>query len=154
MNEQFIDEVIGAIPVLTAGEERALFEEILREVHGDSIQRETLSNIYERLETFKESYPLISSRSLKTILVDISPDKTDEYNTVFEEKIDGSYDFLVDNLIPDFKSKSLCIINKDLDLSIAPETLTEFEFVEENGRKFLQIPIKETLVLNGFNLTE
>lgn len=154
MNEEFIDSVMGAIPVLTSGEERALFEEILREVFGDSIPKNTLNNIFERLNTFKESSLLISSRSLKTILKDISPEKADTYDEVFEEKINGTYDFTVDNLIPDFKSKSLCVLNKDLDLNIAPETLPDIEFVEENGMRYIRLPIKETLILNGFNLFE
>lgn len=154
MNEDFIDGVMGAISVLTAGEERALFEEILREVHGDSIPKDTLEEIYQRLNTFKESSLLISSRSLNSLLKNISPEKEEKYNETFANKIDGVYDFTVDSLIPDFKSKSLSIINKDVDINILPDNLSDLEFVEENGRHYLRIPIKETLILNGFNLTE
>lgn len=154
INDDFVDVVMGALSVLTASEEKELFDEILRDIFGESIPKNTLQNIYERLNTFKESSCLISTRSLKSLLISIIPDKENDINDTFTNRFDGSYDFTVDNLIPDFSSKSLCVLNKDLDLVITPSNLEELDFMEEDGMRYLKIPIKETLILNGFNLVE
>lgn len=69
----FIEDVLNAEEIMTAEEDKIVFEEIVKDVAGEQLSTETLANVYEEIqrvieETDPEETPMMDYRDVETVL--------------------------------------------------------------------------------------
>lgn len=161
VNNSFIEEVINCTLKITADEEKSCFNAIIKGVVGDSIKPEVMQTIYEKIaekseETDEGEVPVVTVKDVKNVLEDsgIEVKDVETLEKVYEDTIGStSFDFKVDNILPDLKSKSVKIESEAANISIAPNALSKIKQVRNKyGRKCLLIELDEDIEINGFKL--
>ncbi|MDP4087832.1 MAG: DUF4317 family protein [Bacillota bacterium] len=161
VNSAFIEEVMGCTLKITAEEEKNCFNAIIKGVVGESIKPEVMQAIYERIaeksEDIEEGEPqVVTVKDVKSVLegsgVEVKDIETLE--KIYEETIGStSFDFKVDNILPDLKSKSVKIESEAANISIAPQALGKIKQVRNKyGKKCLLIELDEDIEINGFKI--
>lgn len=158
IDAKFIQEVLNCDLKLTAEAEKTCFNEILKQVIGIKIKPEVIKKIYEglnqKLEDDEESEaPSVGIKEVKKIL-ELSGITKGDVESAFGAIIgQDDYDFKVENIIPNFKSKSVKIANSETEIAMSPSSLDLIKQVRnEDGKLFLQIEITEDLKIEGFSI--
>ncbi|QHS24373.1 DUF4317 family protein [Virgibacillus sp. MSP4-1] len=160
MNEHFIEEVINAEEVITAEEEKFVFEEVVKNVAGEQMNTSTLSNVYEEVhrvleENEEEDSPKLDYKDVGKVLKssgveDINEEKLE---TAFKSVVDDEkYELKANNIIPKYDSKSIKIKTKVADISVSPQDLSYVRQVDVNGKLYLMIEVEENTVIDGFEM--
>lgn len=161
VNSAFIEEVLNCSLKITAEEEKNCFNAIIKGVVGEAIKPETMQTIYEKIaekteEAEEGELPVVTVKDVKNVLVDSGVEVKDieTLEKVYEETIGStSFDFKVDNILPDLKSKSVKIESEAANISIAPSALNKIKQVRNKyGKKCLLIELDEDIEINGFKI--
>lgn len=157
INYNFIENVLQCSMKLTAEEEKCCFVDIVKDMVGDSINAEILENIYTRINEIKASDESenhkINKVDLSTIFKDIQVDEPEKLEAAFEGKCGSDYEFSIDNILPDYKSKSLKVWNDDLSISMNPKNINSIRQIKgNNGTRCLLIELEEDIIVDGFKL--
>lgn len=156
----FIEDVLNGEPVLTALEDKAVFEEIVKEVAGEEFDTATLANVYEEIhrvidENEEEDTPRLDYKDVERVLKvsgveDVEPEKVER---AFQKVIDDEkYELKANNILPNFTSKSIKINTKVANIAISPQDLKYVKQVNYNGKRCLLIEVDEDAVIDGFKL--
>lgn len=156
----FIEDVLNGEPVLTALEDKAVFEEIVKEVAGEELDTATLANVYEEIhrvidENEEEDTPRLDYKDVERVLKvsgveDVEPEKVER---AFQKVIDDEkYELKANNILPNFTSKSIKINTKVANIAISPQDLKYVKQVNYNGKRCLLIEVDEDAVIDGFKL--
>ncbi|WP_085992328.1 DUF4317 domain-containing protein [Oceanobacillus senegalensis] len=161
-NYHFIEEVLNAEEMMTAQEDKIVFEEIVRKVTGDRINTSTLSNVYEEIhqvieenEEEEEEIPKLDYKDVEKVLKssgveDVNKEKVEEaFKTVID---DETYEFKANNIVPKYTTKSIKIKTKVADISISPQDLRYVRQIQFNGKLSLMIEVDENTVIEGFEM--
>ncbi|MET3698851.1 uncharacterized protein DUF4317 [Bacillus oleivorans] len=159
-DSHFIEEVLNGEMIMTAQEDKEVFEEIVREVAGDQLDASTLANVYEEInrvmdENEEEDPPKLDYKDVERVLKisgveDVSTEKVEK---AFQKVIDDEkYEIKANNIVPNFKSKSIKIDTKVAKISISPQDLRYVKQVNYNGKRCLLIEIDEDAVIEGFKM--
>ncbi|TMN22870.1 DUF4317 family protein [Lentibacillus cibarius] len=156
----FIEEVLNAEEIVTAEEDKLVFEEVVKKVAGDQINTSTLSNVYEEIhrvveENEEEDTPKLDYKDVENVLKmsGVKDVNTEKVETAFKTVIDDeNYELKANNVVPKYSSKSIKIKTKVADISIGPQDLRYVRQVELNGKRCLMIEVEENAVIEGFEM--
>ncbi|NLP27906.1 MAG: DUF4317 family protein [Clostridia bacterium] len=161
VNLGFIEEVLNGTIKITAAEEKKCFNAIIKEVVGEEIEPETMQTIYENIviqgeEIEEGEEAVLSIKDVKRVLASsgIEEENIEKLEEAYEGTIGNTnFDFKVDNILPDLKSKSVKIESENANISIAPNALGKIKQVRnKHGKKCLLIELDEDIEINGFKI--
>lgn len=120
LDYHFIEEVLNAEEIMTAADDKVVFEEIVKKVTGDQISTSTLSNVYDEIhrvveENEEEEVPRLDYKDVEKVLRSsgVQDVDTEKVETAFKTVIDDEkYEFKATNIVPKFTSKSIKIKTK------------------------------------------
>ncbi|MBO1003895.1 DUF4317 domain-containing protein [Pseudogracilibacillus auburnensis] len=157
----FIENVLSGEDIITAQEDKAVFEEIVKDVVGDEVDTHTLANVYEEInrmideEEEEEESPTLNYREVERVLKvsgveDVETEKVEE---AFQKIIDDEkYELKASNIVPNYTAKSIKIETPVAKVSISPEGLKYIKRVNYNGKRCLLIEVEEDTMIEGFKL--
>src|SRR5699024_4456837 len=154
----FIEEVLNAEEIMTAEEDKIVFEEIVKDVAGEQLSTETLANVYEEIqqvieETDPADTPKLDYRDVETVL------KSSGVEDVEREKVEAAFKKVIDdehfeikanNVMPKYNSKSIKVQTKVADLKLSPQELRYVKQMRIDGKLCLVIELEENTVIEGF----
>ncbi|MFC0190506.1 DUF4317 domain-containing protein [Fictibacillus aquaticus] len=156
----FIEQVLNGEETMTAKDDKIVFEEIIKNVTGDSLNTSTLSNVYEEIhrmieENEEEELPKLDAKDVERVLKisgleDVDTQKVEAaFHNVIDDK---SYEIKANSVVPKYTSKSIKINTKLANISISPQDLKYVKQVHLNGKRYLMIEVDEDTVIEGFTM--
>ncbi|WHY72703.1 DUF4317 domain-containing protein [Fictibacillus enclensis] len=156
----FIEDVLNGEETMTAKDDKAVFEEIIKHVTSDQLNTSTLSNVYEEIhrmieENEEEEQPKLDTKDVERVLTmsgleDVSSEKVE---SAFKNIIDDqNYEIKASNVVPKYNSKSIKINTKVANISISPQDLRYVKQVHLSGKRYLMIEVEEDTVVEGFTM--
>ncbi|WP_138752188.1 DUF4317 domain-containing protein [Paenibacillus sinopodophylli] len=160
-NPYFIEQVLNAEISVTAQEERAIFEEIVKEVAGEQLDAATLAQVYEEIHQIivtgeEEDPPKLDYKDVELMLTasgveNVTTEKVERaFQTVVDDK---NYELKASSVIPKFTSKSIKIDTKVAAISVSPQDLKYVKQVNYRGKRCILIEVDEDVVIEGFTLS-
>lgn len=150
---------------MTAEDDKAVFEEIVKEVVGEEVKTRTLANVYDEINSLlvveeenekeDESLPTLDTKEVERVLKasgvkDVSTEKVERaFQKVVEDK---SYELKATHIVPSYTSKSIKIETKVANIAISPQDLRFVRQVTVDGKRCLLIEVEEDAVIEGFTL--
>jgi len=160
-NQYFIEQVLTAERNMTALEERAIFEDIVREVAGEQLDATTIGHVYEEIHQIietnqeEEEPPKLDYKDLEQVLTvsgieNVTAEKVERaFETIIDDK---NYELKANSVMPKFTSKSIKINTKVATISVSPQDLKYVKQVNYQGRRCIMIEVDEDAVIEGFTL--
>lgn len=164
-NYQFIENVLNGEEVMTAEDDKTVFEEIVKEVIGDEVDSRTLASVYDEIQSMlevdeedkdaEETTPTLDTKEVERVLKasgvkDVDSDKVEmAFQKVLDDK---TYEMNAGHVVPSYTSKSIKISTKVADISICPQDLRYVRRVDVNGRSCILIEVEEDAMIEGFKL--
>ncbi len=159
LNPDFLEGVINCSKKLTASDEKECFTSIISSVVGDKINTETLQDIYEKISDLlkeneeDEQESTIGMKDIQRVLASSGIENTEKLEEAFEETCGKNYDFKINNVVPNFNTKSIKITNENTNITLTPKNLRTIRQVKDkNGRKCLLIEINDDVIIEGFKI--
>lgn len=162
---QFIEQVLNGDEIVTAEEDKAIFEEIVKTVIGDEVDSRTLAGVYDEINHMltieaesddeDEEIPMMDVKEVERVLKasgmkDINTEKVERaFQQVVEDK---SYEIKASHIVPSYTSKSIKISTKVADIAINPQDLRYVKQVNYNGKRCVLIEVEEDTMIEGFKL--
>lgn len=156
----FIEDVLNGEEIMTAQDDKIVFEEIIKDVTGDQLNTSTLANVYEEInrmivENEEEEQPKLDTKDVERVLTmsGIEDVSTEKVEAAFQKIIDDDkYEIKASNILPKFSSKSIKISTKIANISISPQDLRYVKQVHLAGKRYLMIEVEEDTVIEGFTM--
>lgn len=161
----FIENVLNGNEIMTAEEDKAVFEEIVKAVIGEEVNSRTLAGLYDEinimLEVEKEAEnedaeaPVLDTVEVTRVLKasgvkDVSEEKVER---AFQQVVeDRNYEMKASHVVPSYASKSIKISTKVADIKISPQDLRYVKEVNYNGKRCILIEVEEDTMIEGFKL--
>ncbi|MBM7570109.1 DUF4317 domain-containing protein [Aquibacillus albus] len=159
-DHEFTEEVLNAEEIMTAKDDKAVFEEIVRDVTDNQLNTSRLANVYEEInrvieENEEEEAPKLDSKDVERVL------KMSGFETVDTEKVttafqrvtdDEKYEFKASSILPKYNSKSIKIDTKLAKISVSPQDLRYVRQVNLQGKRYLMIEVEDDTVIEGFTM--
>lgn len=160
----FIENVLNGEEIMTAEDDKAVFEEIVKEVIGDEVNAQTLASVYEEInrmmdeedeEEEDESIPTLDTKEVERVLKacgvqDVNAEKVE---MAFQKVIDDeAYEMKASHIVPSYTSKSIKISTKVANIAISPQDLKYVRQVNYNGKRCILIEVEEDTMIEGFKL--
>ncbi|MFK3987919.1 DUF4317 domain-containing protein [Exiguobacterium mexicanum] len=161
----FIENVLNGTEIVTAVEEKAMFEEVVKTVIGEEVNVGTLATVYDEInqmilaeaerEDEDESVPMIDARTVEIVLKasgveDVTTEKVEQ---AFQQVVDDrQYEMKASSVVPKYTSKSIKINTKVANISISPQDLKYVKQVNVKGKRCLLIELEEDTEIEGFKL--
>lgn len=159
-DEYFIEEVLNAEETYTAKDDKAVFEEVVRDVTGDRLDTSTLANVYEEIhelvENHEEEEPAkLDAKDIEQVL------KSSGVENIEQERIqealkqytdDEHFEVKAQNIVPKFNSKSIKINTKVANIAVSPQDLRYVRQVVFNSKRYLMIEVEEEAIIDGFKV--
>lgn len=154
IHEEFIDEILGAVPPIPVNNQKELFQELIEETLGDKREYETIRNIQdtvqEKLEETKENLePLtLNKYNMKEILADSGADEEqiEQFDEVYERVMPDQQPLYAANVI---NSRKFEVKTPNITVQVKPEYTHLLETKVVDGRKCLLIAIEDQVEVNG-----
>ncbi|MFB9328280.1 DUF4317 domain-containing protein [Paenibacillus aurantiacus] len=159
-NSHFVEQVLNAEPTVTALEERTIFEDIVKEVAGETLDSSTIAYVYEEINRVVESHdteepPTLDFKDVERLLMasgveDVTTEKVEQaFQTVVDDR---NYEIKASSVVPKFTSKSIKIDTKIATITVSPQDLKYVKQVNFQGRRCLLIEVDEDVAIEGFTL--
>ncbi|WKA58578.1 DUF4317 domain-containing protein [Planococcus shenhongbingii] len=164
---QFIENVLNGNEIMTAEEDKAVFEEIVKAVIGEEVNSRTLAGLYDEInlmlevekeaENEDEEPPVLDTVEVTRVLKasgvkDVSSEKVERaFQQVVEDK---NYEMKASHVVPSYASKSIKINTKVAEIKISPQDLRYVKGVNFNGKRCILIEVEEDTMIEGFKLLE
>ncbi|RYG72283.1 DUF4317 family protein [Lentibacillus lipolyticus] len=157
----FIEEVLTAEEIMTAAQDKIVFEEVVKNVAGDQpINTSTLSNVYDEInrvveENEEEDVPRLDYKDVENVLKHsgINDVTTEKVESAFKTVIDDEkHEFKATSIVPKYNSKSIKIETKIADISVRPQDLRYVRQVHYDGKSYLMMEVEENTVIEGFEM--
>ncbi|WP_449538866.1 DUF4317 domain-containing protein [Ferdinandcohnia sp. Marseille-Q9671] len=155
----FIEEVLQCEEIITAQEEKFGFEQILKNVIGDTVDSEVISNVYEEIDKFVQEKeeeedsepPMLGYQDVERILTVSGVEGVDT------AKVEHAFKSVIDDEKHEFKAKSLVpksikIETKVANLTLNPKDLKHVKYIMFQGKRSLLLEIDEDVVVEGLTL--
>ncbi|MFD1928343.1 DUF4317 domain-containing protein [Sporosarcina siberiensis] len=162
----FIEKVLDGEEIMTAEDDKAVFEEIVKEVIGDEVNAQTLASVYEEINRMMDEedaddehtvMPTLDTKEMERVLQacgvqDVNAEKVE---MAFQKVIDDeTYEMQASHILPSFTSKSIKISTKVANIAISPQDLKYVRQVNYNGKRCLLIEVEEDTIIEGFKLVQ
>lgn len=160
-DHRFIEEVLNSEETMTAKDDKAVFEEIVKDVAGDqNLNTSTLANVYEEInrvveENEDEETPKLDSKDVERVLKvsGVEEVNTEKVEAAYQKVIDDDkYELKASSIVPKYKSKSIKIETKVANISISPQDLKYVRQVNFQGKTCIMIEVEEDTVIEGFTM--
>ncbi|MCY9669609.1 DUF4317 domain-containing protein [Paenibacillus alginolyticus] len=159
-NWHFIDQVLNAEKTVTALEERAIFEDIVKEVAGDQLDAATIAHVYEEIHRVIESNeeeepPKLDYKDVERMLSTSGVENVtmEKVERAFQNVVDDkNYEIKASSVLPKFTSKSIKIDTKVATITVSPQDLKYVRQVNYQGKRCILIEVDEDVVIEGFTL--
>ncbi|NQX60037.1 DUF4317 domain-containing protein [Paenibacillus qinlingensis] len=159
-NWHFIDQVLNAEKTVTALEERAIFEDIVKEVAGDQLDAATIAQVYEEIHRVIESNeeeepPRLDFKDVERMLSvsGVENVTSEKVERAFQNVIDDrNYEIKASSVLPKFTSKSIKIDTKVATITVSPQDLKYVRQVNYQGKRCILIEVDEDVMIEGFTL--
>ncbi|MGN7385998.1 DUF4317 domain-containing protein [Sporosarcina sp. SAFN-015] len=163
-NFQFIENVLDGEEIMTAEEDKVVFEEIVKSVVGDEMDTRTLASVYDEIQRMmevddeeeeEESTPTLDTKEVTRVLKasgleDVNAEKVE---MAFRKVIDDdTYEMKASHIVPSYTSKSIKIETKVANIAISPQDLRFVRQVTVNGKRCILIEVEEDTMIEGFTL--
>ncbi|OGX79072.1 hypothetical protein A6395_08725 [Exiguobacterium sp. SH31] len=161
----FIENVLNGTEIVTAVEEKAMFEEVVKAVIGEEVNLATLATVYEEInylivaeeerEDEDETVPMLDARAVEVVLKasgveDVTTEKVEQ---AFKQVVDDTkYEMKASSVVPKYTSKSIKINTKVANITISPQDLKYVKQVNVKGKRCLLIELEEDTEIEGFKL--
>lgn len=161
-DQHFIEQVLTAERSVTALEERAIFEDIVKEVAGEELDASTIAQVYEEIQYVietneeEEEPPKLDYKDLERVLTisgveNVTPEKVERaFETIVDDK---NYELKASSVMPKYTSKSIKIDTKVATISVSPQDLKYVKQVNYQGKRCIMIEVDEDVVIEGFTLS-
>ena len=105
-NQHFIDQVLNAEKTVTALEERAIFEDIVKEIAGDQLDASTIASVYEEIQQVIETHeeeepPKLDYKDVERVLT------ASGVENVTTERVELAYQTVIDDKNYEIKASSV-----------------------------------------------
>jgi hypothetical protein len=163
----FIENVLNGHEIMTAEEDKAVFEEIVKAVIGEEVNSRTLAGLYDEINIMLEvekdaenedaETPVLDTVEVTRVLKasgvkDVSAEKVERaFQQVVEDK---NYEMKASHVVPSYASKSIKINTKVAEIKISPQDLRYVKGVNYNGKRCILIEVEEDTMIEGFKLLE
>ncbi|WP_339252719.1 DUF4317 domain-containing protein [Sporosarcina sp. FSL W8-0480] len=163
-NYHFIENVLNGEEIMTADEDKVVFEEIVRSITGNEINTRTLASVYDEIQRMmevdeeqeeEESIPTLDTKEVTRVLKASGVENvdTEKVERAFRNVIDDdTYELKASHIVPSYTSKSIKIETKVANISISPQDLRYVRQVEVNGKRCILIEVEEDTVIEGFTI--
>lgn len=160
-DERFIEEVLNCEGIITAQEDKDTFDFILKEVIGDQVDSQVISNVYEEidklvqenLENEESEIPTLDHKDIERILTvsGVENVETAKVEHAFKAIIDDEkHEIKASNVVP----KTIKIETRVADVTINPKDLKYVKYITYQGKRCLLLEVDEEVVVEGFRLEE
>ncbi|TFD98202.1 DUF4317 domain-containing protein [Jeotgalibacillus sp. R-1-5s-1] len=156
---RFIEEVLNGEEIMTAKEDKAVFEEVIKDVVGDQLSPSTLATVYSEINQTIEEHdadeaPKLDYRDVERILTNSGEKvETEKVKEAFARITDNeSYELKANSVVPKFKSKSIKIQTKIANIAISPQDLQYIKQVNYKGKRCIMIELEEDAEIEGFKM--
>ncbi|WP_404404361.1 DUF4317 domain-containing protein [Jeotgalibacillus malaysiensis] len=155
----FIEEVLNGEEIMTAQEDKAVFEEVIKSVVGDRLSPSTLAKVYSEINTTIEENeedepPKLDYKDVERVLTNsgekVEGDKIKEAFQLITD--DESYELKAGSIVPKYKTKSIKIQTMIANISISPQDLQYVRQVNYKGKRCIMIEIEEDAEIDGFKM--
>ena len=158
----FIEQVLTAERSVTALEERAIFEDIVKEVAGEELDASTIAQVYEEIQYVietneeEEEPPKLDYKDLERVLTvsgieNVTPEKVERaFETIVDDR---NYELKASSVMPKYTTKSIKIDTKVATISVSPQDLKYVKQVNFQGKRCIMIEVDEDVVIEGFTLS-
>ncbi|MFP7479487.1 DUF4317 domain-containing protein [Terribacillus saccharophilus] len=158
----FIEDVLNAEEIMTARDDKSVFEEIVKDITGDQLNTSALASVYEEInrvveENEEDEAPKLDRQDIQRVLTmsgveDVTPEKVEHaYQKVID---DEKYEMKATSVLPKYNSKSIKIKTKVANIAISPEDLRYVRQVVFNNKRCIMIEVEEDTVIEGFKMAE
>ncbi|MBT2698642.1 DUF4317 domain-containing protein [Bacillus sp. ISL-40] len=155
----FIENVLHCEEIITAEEDKSIFDLILKKVIGDEVDTKIISNVYEEIdkivheneENEESEPPMLDYRDIGRILEVSGVENVDTAKVEHALKdviADETHEFKASNLVP----KTIKINTNVANLVIDPKDLKNIKYIMYQGKRCLLLEIDEDVVVEGFRL--
>ncbi|WP_432362646.1 DUF4317 domain-containing protein [Sporosarcina sp. UB5] len=163
-NFHFIENVLDGEEIMTAEEDKVVFEEIVKSVVGDEMNTRTIANVYDEIQRMMEvddeeekdeSIPTLDTKEVTRVLKASGLEEvdTEKVEMAFRKVIDDdTYEMKASHIVPSYTSKSIKIQTKVANIAISPQDLRFVRQVEVNGKTCILIEVEEDTMIEGFTL--
>lgn len=155
----YIENVLNCEEIITAAEDKDIFEVILTKVVGDQVDTRVIANVYEEIDKIvQESAEAEESEPPKLDYKDVSRIlEVSGVENVDEAKVEHAFKDVISDEKHEFKAKSLVpksikVKTEVANLSINPKELKNVKYIMYNGKRCLLIEIDEDVLIEGFRL--
>jgi len=158
LNTSFIENVLNCGFKFTAEDEKNCFGDILKSIIGEKIKPELMQDIYANIHELSEQFedgetPVLGVHDVENILNNCGAEIICDTETAFEGTCGSKYDFKINNIVPEFNSKSIKITSDIATITLTPKDLNSVKQVRnKDGRRCLLIEIEEDIFIEGFKL--
>ncbi|WP_019415719.1 DUF4317 domain-containing protein [Paenisporosarcina sp. TG20] len=162
---QFIENVLNGKEIMTAEEDKAVFEEIVKAIIGDEVNSKTLASVYDEInymlvmeeenEDEDWSTPTLDTKEVERVLKasGVKDVNTEKVERAFQQVVDDkTYELKASHIVPSYASKSIKISTKVANITISPQDLRFVRQVNHNGKRYLMIEVEEDTMIEGFKL--
>ena len=159
----FIENVLDGEEIMTAGDDKAVFEEIVKEVVGNEMNTKTLASVYDEINSMlvvedeeeDEYLPTLDTKEVERVLKasGVKDVGTEKVERAFQKVIDDkTYEMKASHIVPSYTSKSIKIQTKVANIAISPQDLRYVRQVNVNGKRCILIEVEEDTMIEGFTL--
>lgn len=161
---QFIENVLDGEEIMTAEEDKVVFEEIVKSVVGDEMDTRTLASVYDEIQRMievddeeeeEERTPTLDTKEVARVLKasGVEDVDTEKVEMAFRKVIDDdTYEMKASHIVPSYTSKSIKIETKVANIAISPQDLRFVRQVVVNGKTCILIEVEEDTMIEGFML--
>lgn len=156
---RFIEDVLNGEEIVTAKENKTVFEDIVRDVVGDQMNPTTLANVYGEIhrvveENEEDAPPTLDYKDVERVLQQSGEQvETDKVKTAFQRVTDNeTYELKASSIVPKYNSKSIKINTKIANIAISPQDLEYVRQVNYQGKRCIMIEIEEDAEIEGFKM--
>ncbi|MEC3885127.1 DUF4317 family protein [Halobacillus litoralis] len=156
---RFIEDVLNGEEIMTAKEDKAIFEEVIRDVVGDQLSPSTLANVYGEInrtveENEDDTPPKLDYRDVERVLKSSGEQvDSEKVKHAFAQITDNEgYELKASSIVPKYNSKSIKINTKIANISISPQDLQYVRQVNYKGKRCIMIEVEEDAEVDGFKM--
>ena len=156
----FVEDVLNAEEVMTAEDDKVVFEEVVKDIVGEQFNTATLASVYEEVqrvieETDPEETPKLDYRDIETVLKSsgVEDVTTENIESAFKKIIDDEhFELKANNVMPNYNTKSIKIQTKAADIKVSPQDLRYVRQMRLDGKLCLVIELVENTIIEGFEM--
>ncbi|WP_173916805.1 DUF4317 domain-containing protein [Halobacillus sp. Marseille-Q1614] len=156
---RFIEDVLNGEEIMTAKEDKAVFEEVIKDVVGDQLNPSTLASVYGEInrvveENEEDEAPMLDYKDVERVLTQSGEQvDSEKVKTAFQRVTDNeTYELKASSIVPKYKSKSIKINTKIANISISPQDLQYVRQVNYKGKRCIMIEVEEDAEVDGFKM--